>query len=109
MRIAHVKLWYVGMSSRSGARDYQFIVQSGDDDGREVTLSIEDAIFSKRQLSFQEAPDFCYQKLQEKLENEATEGPIRKREPVTALDVTRYRDSHEIPKRGSPGSRRSAT
>jgi len=109
MRIGQVKIWYVGVSSRSGAREYQFIVENHDQPGREVVLAISDSVFTERQLSFQEAPDFCYQKLKGKLENEAADGPIRSRELITPLDVARYRDTHEAPKRRSMGSKRTVT
>ena len=85
-------LRYVGVSPLAGRREYEFVVP--DQEGRHFTISIRDADFSSHQLTFQEAPDLCYQKLRAQLVGAIdipTDGPIW----VTPADLALYRESHK--------------
>lgn len=88
------RLRYLGVIPKSGHREYGFHVEEEDKSVRQIILSIDDLVFSDRQLKFQEAPDLCYQKMKFDLENEEFNGPIKSRVTVTSCDVAKYRDSH---------------
>jgi hypothetical protein len=80
---------YLGVQPRVGKREYAFSV--ADKESQNVVLVIDDAYFSSRQLSFQEAPDLCYQKLRTAFEAET---PIRASIEITSDDLAHYRETH---------------
>jgi hypothetical protein len=82
-------LRYVGAHSTTDSREYGFILQQ--DEERRFTLVISNADFANRSLSFQEAPDLCYQKLHAALQAEA-DTPLASAMCITADDVAEYRE-----------------
>jgi hypothetical protein len=104
-----LQLRYLGVFPQIGHREYGFRIEDKDKSIRHVILTIDDGLFLKNQLMFQEAPDLCYQKVLLDLSTETAKTPIRGRVPVTAEDIAHYRDSHPNTKlRNRPGMRRSA-
>ena len=67
---------------------------------RQVILTIADGLFMPNRLTFQEAPDLCYQKLLADLCIESKEAPICGRAAVTATDIDSYRESRQTAKAG---------
>ncbi len=88
------ELRFVGVFPQTGHREYRFNIEKENADIREVILTIADALFMPKRLTFQEAPDLCYQKLLVDLRNESKEAPICGRGAVTATDIDSYRESH---------------
>ena len=87
-----LQLRYLGMLPHIGHREYRFQIEAHDKSVRTVALTIDDGIFRKNQLMFQEAPDLCYQKLLADVTNEGT--PICSLAPVTDSEIASYRNSH---------------
>ena len=90
MKVSAGKLRYLGVSVLAGRREYSFVIR--DEEERRFTLVVCDADFASKRISFQEAPDLCYQKLEAALKaDDSVEGPVL----VTAEDVIRYREGHQ--------------
>ena len=85
---------YLGVIPQTGHREYGFNVEGEDKSVRQIILTIDDLVFSGKELKFQEAPDLCYQKMKDDLENEGVVGPISSPVTVTSSDVAKYRGSH---------------
>lgn len=101
-----LQLRYVGVFPQIGRREYRFQIETKGRPIRDVVLDIDDGLFLRNDLMFQEAPDLCYQKLLEDLRNETEEAPIESRVAVTETDVHSYRHSHPNAKLRRAGSRR---
>jgi hypothetical protein len=104
-----LQLRYIGVFPQEGHREYRFHIDKGDQQVREVALTIEDGLFTRHHLMFQEAPDLCYQKLLLDLRNESLDAPIGSRTAVTESDIALYRDSHPTGKARRVGSRNPVT
>jgi hypothetical protein len=89
-----LQLRYLGMLPNTGNREYRFQIEAPDKSVRTVALTIDDGIFRKNQLMFQEAPDLCYQKLLADVTNEASGAPICSLASVTESEIATYRNSH---------------
>ncbi len=89
-----LQLRYLGVLPQTGYNEYGFRIENKDKSVRQVVLTIEDALFRKDGLMFQEAPDLCYQKILMDLENENGDTRLPSTIPITALDVAHYRDLH---------------
>ena len=89
-----LQLRYLGMLPHIGHREYRFQIEAHDKSVRTVALTIDDGIFLKNQLMFQEAPDLCYQKMLADVINEATGPHICSLAPVTESEIASYRSSH---------------
>ncbi len=89
------ELRFVGVFPQKGHREYRFNIEKENMDIREVILTIADALFMPHRLTFQEAPDLCYQKLLTDLRGESKEAPVCKRTAVTATDIDSYRESRQ--------------
>ena len=89
------ELRFVGVFPQTGHREYRFNIEKENADIREVILTIADALFMPKRLTFQEAPDLCYQKLLTDLRIESREAPIYERAAVTATDIDSYRESRQ--------------
>ena len=89
-----LQLRYIGMLPHIGHREYRFQIEAHDKSVRTVALTIDDGIFRKNQLMFQEAPDLCYQKLLADVINETSGTPICSLAAVTDSEIASYRDSH---------------
>jgi hypothetical protein len=103
-----LQLRYIGVFPQETYREYRFHIDKGDSQVREVTLTIENGLFTVNHLMFQEAPDLCYQKLLLDLRNESEENPIGARMAVTPSDIAYYRDTHPNAKMRRAGSRAPA-
>ena len=91
---------YLGVLPHIGHREYRFQIEAEDKSFRTVSLTIDNAIFRKKLLMYQEAPNLCYQKMLADYGNETTDSPIPSWAPVTEDEVAFYRDSHPIGKKG---------
>jgi hypothetical protein len=100
-----MQLRYIGVIPQRGYREYGFQIGDREAGNRIVVLTIDDEIFQKRELSFQEAPDLCYQKLLTGLRVDAAASKIPAQASVTMSDIAEYRASHPVGRR--PG-RKSA-
>jgi len=89
-----LQLRYLGVLPHIGHREYRFQIEAHDKSVRTVALTIDDGIFLKNQLMFQEAPDLCYQKLLADITSETAGAPIRSLAPVTESEIASYRHSH---------------
>ncbi len=89
-----LQLRYIGMLPHMGHREYRFQIEAHDKSVRTVALTIDDGIFRKNQLMFQEAPDLCYQKLLADVTNEDAGTSICSLAAVTDSEVASYRDAH---------------
>jgi hypothetical protein len=89
-----LQLRYLGMMPQTGHREYRFQIEAHDKSVRTVALTIDDGIFRKNQLMFQEAPDLCYQKLLADVTNEAIGPSICSLASVTDSEIAVYRNSH---------------
>jgi len=87
-------LRYLGMLAQTGHREYRFQIEAHDKSVRIVALTIDDGIFRKNQLMFQEAPDLCYQKLLVDVGNETPGAPISGIASVTDSEIASYRNAH---------------
>lgn len=83
---------YLGVQPRTGRREYEFSVPVPDRDPASVVLVIDDVYFTTKQLSFQEAPDLCYQKLRTEF---LAAMPVRGSIEITSEDLAHYRLTHE--------------
>ncbi len=102
-----LQLRYLGVIPQAGYREYGFSIEDKEKKKRQVVLTIDDAIFLRHQLMFQEAPDLCYQKVLKYLSDETGGLDLSGRLPVTDSDISSYRDSHPNGKgRTRPGARR---
>jgi hypothetical protein len=93
-----LKLKFLGVIPRVGYVEYGFRIEDEDKNFRLVVLTIKDAFFRENLLLLQEAPDLCYQKILMDLDKETTDSRIPSRMPVTALDISHYRDLHSTTK-----------
>jgi hypothetical protein len=89
-----LQLRYLGVLPQTGYLEYGFRIENKDKSVRQVILTIEDSLFRKDGLMFQEAPDLCYQKVLMDLENENEETRLPAHVPITALDIAHYRGLH---------------
>ncbi len=89
-----LQLRYLGVLPQTGYFEYGFRIENKDKSVRQVILTIEDTLFRKDGLMFQEAPDLCYQKVLMDLENENGETRLPAHIPITALDIAHYRGLH---------------
>jgi len=96
-----LQLRYLGVISQAGYREYGFHILDEKEDVRQVILTIDNSLFRKCQLMYQEAPDLCYQKLLKDLNEETANTPICSPIAVSAADIANYRDSHPISKKRS--------
>jgi len=94
--VSHLR--YLGVIPQTGYIEYGFRIAEKDKSDRQVVLTIDDAFFRRNDLKFQEAPDLCYQKVLMDLNNERPDSGILTCIPVTALDITHYRDLHPTAK-----------
>jgi hypothetical protein len=101
-----LQLRYLGVLPHIGHREYRFQIEAHDKSIRVVALTIEDGIFRRNQLMFQEAPDLCYQKLLADITNETIGTPICNRAPVSESEIASYRDSHPTGKSRRMGAKR---
>jgi hypothetical protein len=92
------QLRYLGVIPQAGCIQYGFQIEDSDKKLRLVVLEIEDGVFQKKELMFQEAPDLCYQKVLSDLGNETADSPIDEHVPVTASDIAHYREMHPTTK-----------
>ena len=103
-----LQLRYLGMLPQIGHREYRFQIEAHDKSVRTVVLTIDDGIFLKHQLMFQEAPDLCYQKLLADVINEATGEPICSLASVKDSEIVTYRNSHPTGKLRKMAARQRA-
>jgi len=96
-----LQLKYIGVNPQRGFREYSFTIEDKDKVIRQVSLIIDDGVFTQNQLMFQEAPDLCYQKLLWDMEHETAEAPISNRASVTPTEIALYRDAHPMGKQRS--------
>jgi hypothetical protein len=89
-----VRLRFLGVIPQAGYNEYEFNIENLDKSQRRVVLTIQNALFRRKNLMFQEAPDLCYQKVLADLEGERSDSPIPARIPVTEEDIVQYRDLH---------------
>ncbi len=102
-----LQLRYIGVIPQSGYREYGFHIEDKEIGDRIVILTIEDGIFLRRELMFQEAPDLCYQKLLTDLRSETGGARIPAHVSVSTSDIVQYRDGHPNTKgRTRPGAKR---
>ncbi len=97
-RDSTIHLRYVGVYAHVGHREYRFRIEAEDKSIRSVALTIDDSVFLRHRLMFQEAPDLCYQKMLADFANETADRPISSRAAVTEAEVDSYRDSHPLGK-----------
>ena len=102
-----LRLRYIGVLPQIGHREYRFQIEAHDKSVRTVALTIEDGIFRKNQLMFQEAPDLCYQKLLADVTNEEAGATICSLAAVTDSEVASYRDAHPTGKMRKTAARQS--
>ena len=103
-----LQLRYIGMLPHIGHREYRFQIEAHDKSVRTVALTIDDGIFLKHQLMFQEAPDLCYQKLLADVTKEDSGTSISSRAAVTDSEVASYRDSHPTGKMRKTAARHTS-
>ncbi len=102
-----LQLRYIGVIPQSRYREYGFHIGDKETGDRIVVLTIDNGIFLRRELMYQEAPDLCYQKLLTDLRSETAETRIPAHAPVSTSDIAVYRDGHPNTKgRTRPGSKR---
>jgi hypothetical protein len=89
-----LQLRYLGMLPQTGHREYRFQIEAHDKSLRTVALTIDDGLFQRHKLMFQEAPDLCYQKLLADVTNETPGAPISPTASVTEMEIATYRTSH---------------
>jgi hypothetical protein len=92
-----VAIQYLGFQDVQDRREYELCARRGDQEGR-YTVSIKLTAFAKREALLQDGPDICYQKLL----HELADAELREAcgIAVTDSDLTAYRESHAIPRRG---------
>jgi hypothetical protein len=101
-----LQLRYIGVIPQNGHREYGFRIEDKEKNIRQVVLTIDDGLFLRHQLMFQEAPDLCYQKVLTDLGNESSKAPLASLVPITELDIASYRQSHPTARgRTRPGMR----
>jgi hypothetical protein len=93
-----IRLRYVGMLPLMGHREYRFQIEAVDKSFRTIALTIDDIIFRKNLLMFQEAPDLCYQKMLTDCAKESIDYPLCNLAPVTEAEVATYRMAHPVGK-----------
>ncbi len=94
------ELRFVGVFPQKGHREYRFNIEKENTDIRQVILTIADGLFMPNRLTFQEAPDLCYQKLLTDLRIESKETPIYRCAAITATDIDSYKESHQTARSG---------
>jgi len=94
------RLRYLGVIPQAGHREYGFRVENKDREFRQVVVTIDNALFLKNHLMFQEAPDLCYQRVLMDVDNEPGDAAVGSIStvPITEMDIARYRDSHPTTK-----------
>ena len=95
MKTLSATLRYTGVHSLAETREYGFVLHQNEE--RHFTVVVSNVDFTARRLSFQEAPDLCYQKLYAELEAE-TDKPVASAICITAEDLARYRETHQSAK-----------
>lgn len=89
-----LRLRFLGVIPQAGYTEYGFHIENEDKSRRRVILTIQNDLFRKNNLKFQEAPDLCYQKVLADLECETSDSRIPARIPITVEDIIQYRDLH---------------
>jgi hypothetical protein len=87
-----VNVQYVGFEAKARARQYRFLVHQ-ETGTREFTLSIYNEAFSARQISFQDAPDFCSAKLHRELATFANDPP-ESQYKISEMELEEYQRAH---------------
>jgi hypothetical protein len=100
-----LQLRFVGVFPQIGHREYRFSIEKENTDIREVILTIPNGLFVTNRLTFQEAPDLCYQKLLTDLRIENRETPMYRRAAVTAMDIDSYRETRPTTRAGRHAAR----
>jgi hypothetical protein len=95
-----LELRFIGVFPQKGQREYRFNIEKENTDSRQVILTIADGLFVPNRLTFQEAPDLCYQKLLADLRIESKEAPLYRCAAVTATDIDSYRESRQTARAG---------
>jgi hypothetical protein len=88
MKAKVVNVQYLGFEVSARAREYKFLVHQ-ENGAREFTLSIFNEAFSTRQISFQDAPDFCSAKIHRELAAFANDPPESQYE-VSKMELEEY-------------------
>lgn len=87
-----VNVQYVGFEATARVRQYKF--QLHQETGmREFTVSILSEAFSSRQISFQDAPDFCSAKIHRELAAFANDPP-ESQYKVSEMELEEYQRAH---------------
>ena len=89
---AKVNVQYVGFEANACAREYRFVVRQ-ETGTREFTLSIFNEAFSSRQISFQDAPDFCSAKIHRELAAFANDPP-ESLYKISEMELEEYQRAH---------------
>jgi hypothetical protein len=89
---AKVNVQYVGFEAKPKARQYRFLVHQ-EAGTREFTLSIYNEAFSSRQISFQDAPDFCSAKIHRELAAFANDPP-ESQYKISEMELEEYHRAH---------------
>ncbi len=97
------KLRYLGFCATDEGREYSLQV-TGEEEPRLFLLFIRREAFASRQVSFQDAPDLCFAKLQRELQADPDLLPGTRR-VVTDEEFLLYRDSRTV---RAPGRRRGS-
>jgi len=92
MKAKVVNVQYVGFEVSARARLYKFVVQQ-ETGPREFTLSIFNEAFSSRQISFQDAPDFCSAKIHRELATFANDPPVSQYK-ISETELEEYQRAH---------------
>jgi hypothetical protein len=92
MKAKVVNVQYVGFEVSARARLYKFVVQQ-ESGMREFKLSIYNEAFSSRQISFQDAPDFCSAKIHRELAAFANDPP-ESQYKISEAELEEYQRAH---------------
>jgi hypothetical protein len=95
-----VRIRYVGVQAVDGSREYEFSVE--EPEPHRVVLVIHHSSFCG-QLTFQEAPGLCYEKLCAEIDR-AGHTLFAATIEITADDCARYRENHRPAGKGRAGS-----
>jgi hypothetical protein len=93
-----VRLEYRGFRNTQVGREYLVLARLLDD-AREYVVAIEHAAFAARQVSFQDGPDICFQRMRRELL-----GKVLLPLPaltITDVELAAYRTAHAPPARRS--------
>jgi hypothetical protein len=96
-----VQIQYLGFQVKPRGRDYLYLVVDPKSENREFVFTISNQSFAVSKIPYQDAADFCYQKLRKSLDGESQEQPLPRHCVPADQEFVEYLLKHRAARRRS--------